>query len=450
MGRTKTIYTSTVSVPVYVAWRCFKCDELNFAHGFIGFSEQEMTASSNAYEREATKALATNRLKSYWHKDALQIIAQPREHWLELIGGLHLENTNCTKCLSTPEWQLKDLPKRYVPVIGTQNSEILDLAVKTGVTILTPDEAVKRLQHTDVIEYLVTGNYNFCRNCGTRLPEGNEICPKCREVSPHNPIQIENEKLERLEKRIENLYLRLERNTDYVLKTRRQAGIRADAYYRLAYALLFIHHMATNRIIGENERSAFTGFEKRAFEEETKKDAKEIVDTLTNRFQSIDKKEDDKRIVRSFYAVENALKDSYPSEDMAYYMKSVTVSCKAFAEVSGVYDKNCESQDSNKQQQSCDNSSFSSSDYGLVISKPVFVSESTGSQLFLESLKTINGESLEWNRRGSAISNEVEGVIEIWDSVVLPSKEPYKTLYIYPHGNADSHETPLGFVRRIE
>ncbi len=83
-------------------------------------------------------------------------------------------------------------------------------------------------------------------------------------------------------------------------------------------------------------------------------------------------------------------------------------------------------------------------DFGLVPQKPVYTVGLDEQEKYLKSLRTINGEPIKWNRRGSMNVDGVNGMVDAYDTY-LPSGEEYKTIYINMYGASNSTFTPKGF-----
>lgn len=83
-------------------------------------------------------------------------------------------------------------------------------------------------------------------------------------------------------------------------------------------------------------------------------------------------------------------------------------------------------------------------DFGLVPQKPVYTVGIDEQEKYLKSLRTINGESIKWNRRGSMNVDGVNGLVDVYDTY-LPSGEEYKTVYINMYGASNSTFAPKGF-----
>ena len=83
-------------------------------------------------------------------------------------------------------------------------------------------------------------------------------------------------------------------------------------------------------------------------------------------------------------------------------------------------------------------------DFGLVPQKPVYTVGIDEQEKYLKSLRTINGEPIKWNRRGSMSVDGVNGMVDVYDTY-LPSGEEYKTIYINMYGAYNSTFAPKGF-----
>ena len=83
-------------------------------------------------------------------------------------------------------------------------------------------------------------------------------------------------------------------------------------------------------------------------------------------------------------------------------------------------------------------------DFGLVPHKPVYTVGIDEQEKYLKSLRTINGEPIKWNRRGSMNVDGVNGIVDVYDTY-LPSGDEYKTIYINMYGASNSTFAPKGF-----
>lgn len=87
-------------------------------------------------------------------------------------------------------------------------------------------------------------------------------------------------------------------------------------------------------------------------------------------------------------------------------------------------------------------------DFGLVPEKPIYTPFSRlvdGENEYLNSLLTIDGEKITWDRRGSTNAEGIHGIIDIYNTF-LPSGKPYKTLFINMYGANFSKKAPAGFI----
>lgn len=87
-------------------------------------------------------------------------------------------------------------------------------------------------------------------------------------------------------------------------------------------------------------------------------------------------------------------------------------------------------------------------DFGLVPEKPIFTSGDklvAGEKEYLNRLYTIDGDKMQYIRRGSINADGINGIIDVYDTF-LPSGQPYKTLYINMYGAKASTKAPAGFV----
>lgn len=87
-------------------------------------------------------------------------------------------------------------------------------------------------------------------------------------------------------------------------------------------------------------------------------------------------------------------------------------------------------------------------DFGLVPEKPIYtlaLMSVDGEREYLNQLYTENGVKIKWNRRGSTSVNGINGIIDVYDTV-LPSGELYKTIYINMYGAKKSEKAPVGFT----
>ena len=171
----RTVYTSTVTTPIYAGWKCQDCGEINFSVGTTVCTRKEYTSVLGP-QIEA-KERAEERAKEEWARDAYEIIINPERCRVAMGKELVISNANCTKCGKKPKWyrsgalakmspssivfaiicpvlvafniaiyilearynsRVKKLPKEYLPVLGSDNLELLVYARSKGKSI--PDK----------------------------------------------------------------------------------------------------------------------------------------------------------------------------------------------------------------------------------------------------------------------------------------------------------------------
>ena len=81
---------------------------------------------------------------------------------------------------------------------------------------------------------------------------------------------------------------------------------------------------------------------------------------------------------------------------------------------------------------------------GLAPNKPIRTNGAEQQRLYLQRLRSINGDVLTWNRRGSVSIDGVQGLVDIFDAY-LPSGAEYKTVYLNTNGIACPSYAPKGF-----
>ena len=195
----RTVYTSTITLPVYASWKCEKCDEVNFSKGAITCSRQASSSSLRNSKQEAASNRASALAHEAWTSDALKIILAPRENPQEVRAHFSVQNSTCCQCGAKARWDkdmkymtlvslslfpaifsgifaiaartnitawaifavflgmaiagiyseisykkmMKSLPLKYTPVIGSLNGELLAYAHSMQKKIPTPDEAIE-------------------------------------------------------------------------------------------------------------------------------------------------------------------------------------------------------------------------------------------------------------------------------------------------------------------
>jgi len=83
--------------------------------------------------------------------------------------------------------------------------------------------------------------------------------------------------------------------------------------------------------------------------------------------------------------------------------------------------------------------------YGLVPSKPIYTAFIEGEKEYLSSLRTLDGETLTWERKGSMAVMGINGMVDIYETY-LPSGDLYKTLYLNMYCDKTSRTPPTGFL----
>ena len=195
----RTTYTSTVTVPVYAAWKCEHCGEVNFSAVVIGCKKEESTSSWRNSKHEEAKAKAHELAQAEWAGNAYKIITDPHRNAMAMRSDFFLQHTNCTKCGKKPKWDkdmkylswfglsfmpaiisgivaismktsivawlvflaflsviiygivtekkykktMLELPKEYTPVIGSLNKDLIEYADCFGTAIPSPDECIE-------------------------------------------------------------------------------------------------------------------------------------------------------------------------------------------------------------------------------------------------------------------------------------------------------------------
>lgn len=251
----RTTYTTTITVPVYTSWKCEECDEVNFSTGVIVCKREESTSSWRQSKQNEAKEMAANKAHEEWIGEAYKIISDPNHNASLMFSNFYVHNTNCTKCNKKPRWNknvrflwaippifigglislfaiisdvtslvawlfllgivgiftllvrreekyrkmMPKLPKRYTPVIGSLNEELIAYATALGKTIPNPDECIEIIKSYDQIPTASTDitlpliddaennasdnntivRTNFCRKCGVSLHEESGFCHKC-------------------------------------------------------------------------------------------------------------------------------------------------------------------------------------------------------------------------------------------------------------------------------
>lgn len=103
----KVIYTSTIHVPVYTAWKCQKCNNVNTNEGTILCVGATASYSFKQSKLDAAKEEAMEMVQSEWKDKAMKIITDPSAHPEEVRSGLILGKIKCKNCGKKPRWNSK-------------------------------------------------------------------------------------------------------------------------------------------------------------------------------------------------------------------------------------------------------------------------------------------------------------------------------------------------------
>lgn len=224
-------YSTKISVPIYASWRCPQCNEVNFSDGSIVYTSTETTKFRHRHAQEKAEQRAT----SNWADNALGIILNPRESLSGLGEGFSFDHVACEKCGAMPNWvkrkdegsnriaipaismlvglnialddvkkiwawllsavslgafiyfmrtgntyykTMSSMPKKYIPIIGSLNNDLVALAEKRGYTLLSPEGTIKAVE-----EYAKKDNnlYMVCPRCKKAFSSEvrNPSCPLC-------------------------------------------------------------------------------------------------------------------------------------------------------------------------------------------------------------------------------------------------------------------------------
>lgn len=195
---TKTIYTSTMTIPIYASWKCEKCGKTNFSTGSMVCSRQNSTSSWSPSRQQEVKEHTRNQVSVEWIGETYRIIIDPKNNAQNMRAGLFLQNTRCSQCRKKPRWDknmryvtwgtlcmfptiisgilaianatnpvawlvfsgllaivitaiiseprykkmMKKLPKEYTPVIGSLHPDLVNHARLLKTTIPTPEECI--------------------------------------------------------------------------------------------------------------------------------------------------------------------------------------------------------------------------------------------------------------------------------------------------------------------
>jgi len=82
-------------------------------------------------------------------------------------------------------------------------------------------------------------------------------------------------------------------------------------------------------------------------------------------------------------------------------------------------------------------------EFGLEITNPIPVYTILGNKLYLDRLRTVNGEKLYYERIGSMTAPNIPSIIDGYSIYVQGEK--IATLYICPYNKKNSEKAPKGF-----
>lgn len=88
---------------------------------------------------------------------------------------------------------------------------------------------------------------------------------------------------------------------------------------------------------------------------------------------------------------------------------------------------------------------ISDSEYGLVISKPIFVNGFGMDEEYLSHLASSTGEEMTFKRMGSSNVNGIAGAVDIYHTF-LSNEKFYKELFVCVYGTRNTKDVPEGFV----
>ena len=244
----RTTSTSTISIPIYAAWECSNCKTINFSQGNLFFSSSTTTSAfATKNELERIKNSSRSKVDRLWKHDALGIIEDPINNYSSLRDSLRISNYKCKECGNKEKWKkgmgymnamafcllpfilallcviaapldlgpwifllicsaciaccvyshfhfktvLKNIPKNSMPIIGSLNPELCEIAKANNYKLLSPQEVVTSLimqrvnNNTQNKDNVIEGTPNinesslYCRKCGAELLADSEYCHKC-------------------------------------------------------------------------------------------------------------------------------------------------------------------------------------------------------------------------------------------------------------------------------
>lgn len=86
-------------------------------------------------------------------------------------------------------------------------------------------------------------------------------------------------------------------------------------------------------------------------------------------------------------------------------------------------------------------------DYGYSLSNPIMTKSITYSELYLKSLRTLDGKSFTWTRNSSHYVPKISGIKDVMvdEYQLYLNGEKYGVIYMCPHGRSASY-TPRGLT----
>lgn len=110
-----------------------------------------------------------------------------------------------------------------------------------------------------------------------------------------------------------------------------------------------------------------------------------------------------------------------------------------------ITDYSAASKDNQNKNEGVKNYHIGEEDYGLVLNKPVYTSSINGSNHYLSNLRSELGEKLTWDRMGSYVVSDVDGMVDQYE-MYLPSGELYRSIYINMYSKTTAKDVPKGFL----
>ena len=111
---TTTTYSTKISTPVLVGWKCEICGVRNANIGEIRFTSEASTSSIRSSKHAKAQEEAENYAKTHWFENAYSIISDPNANGERMYESLFLDKPRCENCLKKPRWYD---PKTYLPFV---------------------------------------------------------------------------------------------------------------------------------------------------------------------------------------------------------------------------------------------------------------------------------------------------------------------------------------------